>query len=701
VWFAEPCKFFHLDDPGWHSADFPAERYFVAKSPCRNLGRAEVTCAILAFCMTIAVALPAQTFEAITSFNRIGGRDRAHGLLFASGFAQPGVPIAVSPDPISFGNVGLNTTATLKVNVTNITSAPITIPAISITGANTTSFSIWADYCLKTIPEYSGCNVYVNFTPTALTYDNASLAISIQGYSQPINIQISGTGVALSITSLSSTYVYTNSAPFTLTINGTGFDPHDTVYLEGHYPVSSTYVSPTQLTVAISEDEVNAPTTYGVFVVSRSRSSNSVNLNVVPAVPTIGSVSPVSITAGSSDTFVLVIGNGNQFMPGATVMWNGEAVPTTFRAPNALSFYASKSQLASASIAQITVQNPAPGGGLSAPVDLDVTYPVTILTLDLVVNQIIFDPNAQLFYASLPSGEGAHSNSIAVIDPVTGNVIAYHFAGNGPNHLALSPDSRYLYIGMDGSGSVQRFILPGFTPDIEVSLGHNPLGLFTAYGLQVDPSDDHTWAVSVWGPQSNDFVGVYFYTDTTQLPDAVTSVAATQLIWVNSSTMYGYATDTLSQITTNSTGGTFVTQWDDLVEGPSIAYADGLIYGAAGEVLNPTTGLLVGSYDVDYEYCYCDTVLPDPAINRVFVLGETPVAPFFSVTTFNLSQFTAEASANLISQVVGGVAGPPMFWGSSGLAFTLNSDQVIFVNSPAMFSTGSGSKSDPSLRVPR
>ena len=667
----------------------------------QKLRPARAACAILAFCITTAVALPSQTFERISRFNGIDGRSPVYGLLSTSGFADAGVPIAVSPDPISFGNVGLNTTATLKVNVTNITSAPITIPAISITGASASSFSIWGDYCLKTLPEYSGCNVYVSFTPTALTYDNASLAISIQGYSQPINIQISGTGVALSITSLSTTYVYTNSAPFRLTINGTGFDPHDTVYLEGHFPVSSTYVSPTQLTVAISEDEVNAPTTYGVFVVSRSRSSNSVNLNVVPTVPTIGSVSPVSITAGSSGTFVSVVGNGNQFMPGATAMWNGEAVPTTFRSPASLSFTASKSQLASASIAQITVQNPAPGGGLSAPVNLDVTYPVTIVALNLIVNQIIFDPNAQLFYASLPDNEGGHSNSIAVIDPVTGSIIAYHFAGNGPNHLALSPDSRYLYVGMDGSGSVQRFILPGFTPDIEVNLGHNPLGLFTAYGLQVDPSDDHTWTVSVWGPQSNDFVGVYFYTDSTLLPDAVTSVAATQLIWVNSSTMYGYATDTLSQITTNSNGGTFVTQWYDLVEGPSVAYSDGLIYGAAGEVLNPSTGLLVGSYDVDYGYCDCDSVLPDPAINRVFVLGETPLAPFFSVTTYNLSQFTAEDSASLFPLIVSGVSGSPMFWGSSGLAFILNSEQLFFVNSPAMFSTDSGSEAARSPRAPR
>jgi hypothetical protein len=71
------------------------------------------------------------------------------------------------------------------------------------------------------------------------------------------------------------------------------------------------------------------------------------------------------------------------------------------------------------------------------------------------------------------------------------------------------------------------------------------------------------------------------------------------------------------------------------------------------------------------------------------------------VTTFDLSQFTAEDSASLSPLIVSGVSGSPMFWGSSGLAFILNSEQLFFISSPAMFSTGSDSKAAPSIRVPR
>ena len=61
-------------------------------------------------------------------------------LLLTSGFAHAGVPISVSPDPISFGDVGLNTTVTLNVEVSNITPTPITISAIAdqTTAENTT-----------------------------------------------------------------------------------------------------------------------------------------------------------------------------------------------------------------------------------------------------------------------------------------------------------------------------------------------------------------------------------------------------------------------------------------------------------------------------------------------------------------------------------------------------------------------------------
>jgi hypothetical protein len=616
----------------------------------------------------------------------------AASMLIGSGFAHASdLPITIYPDPVSFGKVGVNTTASLQVFLSNPSSTPVTISAVSINGQNANSFSLGNDFCLTTLSAHSNCWLFLNFTPIAFTNYTTYLAISVQGFTEPFNIPVSGTGVApLNVTSITPAYVYANSPTFTLTVNGTGFVPGDTVAFTFHEPLPTAYISPTQLAAQVSLSEY--ADTGSVFVESSNSYSNSVDFYVIPTTPWVGSLSPPSIIAGSAPPQLVVNSYENfyEFMPGATVMWNGAPVPTIYSGPAQLLFTATESQLASPTIAQITVQNPTPDGGLSTPIPFDVTYPVTIREVPLTVNQIIYDPNAKLIYASLPFSAPTHSNSIAVIDPFTGNILGYHFAGNDPNQLALSSDSQYLYVGLDGSGSVQRFILPGFTPDIEVSLGHDQQGFYTAYSLQVDPSDDHTWAVSVWGPGSSDFLGVYFYTDSTELPDAVTSPDAepAQLIWTNSSTMFGYSFNTLSQITTNSDGGTLGTIWTNLVEGQSIAYANGLIYGAAGEVFNPSTGLLVGSYDVESG----DFVLPDPTVNRVFVLGETLVAPFPSFTTYNLSEFNPEASANL-SQFGNNIqTGPPIFWGSAGLAFTLSSSQVVLVDSTAMFSSSSGSE---------
>ena len=114
-------------------------------------------------------------------------------------------------------------------------------------------------------------------------------------------------------------------------------------------------------------------------------------------------------------------------------------------------------------------------------------------TLNIPANDLVWDPYAQSIYASLPSSYGPNGNSIAVINPKNGSVTGYYFAGSEPTQMALSGDGKYLYVGLNGNGSVQRLILPGFTLDINVSLGNNEFGgVNTAGDLAVSPGDPHT-----------------------------------------------------------------------------------------------------------------------------------------------------------------------------------------------------------------
>ncbi len=341
------------------------------------------------------------------------------------------------------------------------------------------------------------------------------------------------------ITTISPPTAYVNSTSLTLAVIGTNFVSGAVVYVGYNgTPLTTTFVSSTKLTAEVPASFLTSTYTYSVYVTNPPNlTSNSVSFYVIGLDPTISSVSPFDAVAGSQPGVITV--NGNNFAAGASILWNGAPTSTTFVNPSELQFTPTKAQLGAARIVQLAVSNPAPGG-VSSTMDFDITYPAKITTLDLPANDIVWDPYAQRIYASLPSSYGSNGNTIAVVNPYAGKVLKYYFAGSEPNQLALSNDSKYLYVGLNGNGSVQRLILPGFTPDIDVPLTGNGFGESVAVSLGVSPSDDHTFAVaeSAVGCCST---GLYFYKDSTELANSITYPQINDLIFATGSTLYGYS----------------------------------------------------------------------------------------------------------------------------------------------------------------
>jgi trimeric autotransporter adhesin len=506
------------------------------------------------------------------------------------------------------------------------------------------------------------------------------------------------------ITSISPSVIYTGASTVSLTITGSGFAPTDVLCLSGYYGCEEllvTYVSSTELTSQLSASFLSSPYTYYFYVLDTSDNygSNYVEFSVVNLVPTISSFSPPSVVASSTPAAITVNGS---FMQGATVQWNGKTIATTFLNSGQLQFTPTKEDLGSAALIPITVANPSPGG-ISELLNFDVTYKTTIITVDLPANDIVWDPYSQLLYASVPSSYGPNGNSIAVINPKTGKITGYYYAGSEPHPLALSSDSQYLYAGLNGNGSVQRLILPHFTPDIDVSLGTGGDGINIAGGIQVSPSSDHIFAVNESQTYCCNNVGIYFFQDSTQLPDAVTNFydGFYNIIFANSGTVYGFSGNAVAQVTVNSNGGTLVTQWDGLVQGNEIWYANGLIYGNGGQVLNPATGLLLGTYDLgpseccDYSY---DQLLPSPAFNRLFAVGTTPFLGTLGVTAYDLDEFTPLAAASL-SQFAGSTITNAIPWGTDGMAMIVGTtgtnpppQQVVLLTSSDLIEPASKTK---------
>ncbi len=106
---------------------------------------------------------------------------------------------------------------------------------------------------------------------------------------------------------------------------------------------------------------------------------------VTNPVPAITSLAPSSASAGSGAITVAVTGTG--FISASTLEWNGVAVPTTYTSSTALSAALPAADIAAGQIAQVSVKNPAPGGGNSPITTFDVTSPtpqVSAISPDII-----------------------------------------------------------------------------------------------------------------------------------------------------------------------------------------------------------------------------------------------------------------------------------------------------------------------------
>ena len=188
-----------------------------------------------------------------------------------------------------------------------------------------------------------------------------------------------------------------------------------------------------------------------------------VNLPVVPG----------AVTPGSAG-FALTV-NGNGFVSGSAVNWNGSARATTFVSSSQLSATILASDVASAGTALVTVSSPTPGGGTSNFALFEITTPVTAVGFtktDVAVGNFPsaivageFDGNATLDLAVT----NQHDNTVSIllnngngtfqphVDYATGAapvaVVAGDFNGDGFLDLAVANSTANTVSVLLGNGN--------------------------------------------------------------------------------------------------------------------------------------------------------------------------------------------------------------------------------------------------------
>jgi hypothetical protein len=198
------------------------------------------------------------------------------------------------------------------------------------------------------------------------------------GTSAAINLAVNNPVPA--ITTLSPAAATVGGAAFTLTVNGTGF-VNGAVVNFGGAARATTFVSATQVTAAILAADIAVTGTIPVTVTNPAPgggTSVAANFNVNNPLPTITSLAPSSATAGTA-AFTLTV-NGTGFVAGAVVNFNGAAKTTTFGSATQVTAAILAADIAAGGAVNVTVTNPAPGGGTSAPATFTINNPLPTIT---------------------------------------------------------------------------------------------------------------------------------------------------------------------------------------------------------------------------------------------------------------------------------------------------------------------------------
>ncbi|GAA4377542.1 hypothetical protein GCM10023186_12780 [Hymenobacter koreensis] len=155
-----------------------------------------------------------------------------------------------------------------------------------------------------------------------------------------------------------------------VTVTGTNFINVQDVTLNGSRVNSFSVQSPTQLTFVVSSSSATgriAVTTPGGTAISAT--NLIVTGNPVNPMPTITALSPPSVPEGTGAFRLIVTGTG--FVPTSEVVSMAPVSATTYLSPTQLSVELPPGAIVGSYPVQVL--NPAPGGGLSAPVNFIVT----------------------------------------------------------------------------------------------------------------------------------------------------------------------------------------------------------------------------------------------------------------------------------------------------------------------------------------
>jgi len=168
---------------------------------------------------------------------------------------------------------------------------------------------------------------------------------------------------------------------------------------------------------------------------------------------------PVSATIDGIDSKVLYAGSAPSLVSGV--------LQVNLQIPESLYGYGPKS-------IRLKVGNRTSPDGVTITVARMQAGPApALIKIPVAANDIAYDPIAVMLYAAIASVAPKNPNSIAMLDPFSGELLGSIPTGINPTMLALSDDGHFLWMSADpdqGHGQIERIDLYTRAVDLRISL---------------------------------------------------------------------------------------------------------------------------------------------------------------------------------------------------------------------------------------
>jgi len=149
----------------------------------------------------------------------------------------------------------------------------------------------------------------------------------------------------------------------TIDISGADFIEGAQVFWDGRY-MPTTFLDPSALRTEVSSDVLTSGRIAQVIVRNPDgQTTNALPVSVYNPVPSLSSLSPAYLTGGSGSSWVMA--RGANFVPTSTVRWDGVPGESSYVVSGWIDTAVPADLFVAGGEFQVTVENPAPAGGMS------------------------------------------------------------------------------------------------------------------------------------------------------------------------------------------------------------------------------------------------------------------------------------------------------------------------------------------------